>query len=131
MIDYKVVSPLDVPPSHRLFVPAGCCIASCHPLIASPFCPLVVPTIFALPSPCRSPSMTPSNAVERFCHYQMLPPPPPLNTISIVHCHSCHPLPLSNVNAHLLPSPMSNTDARRCHLPPLVSTSIFALLAYP
>jgi hypothetical protein len=49
----------------------------------------------------------PSNAVECCCCHQTPPPPPPLNDIAIVHrCHTCHPLPPSNANAHLCPLPM-------------------------
>ena len=41
---------------------------------------------FASPSPCRSPSPTPSKTVECYRHHQTPPPPPPLNAISYFHC---------------------------------------------
>ena len=105
----------------------GCIIISRRPLAAPPSRPLIVPAIFASPSPCRSSSPTPSNAFERCCCHRTPPPLPPLNAVSIVHCcHSCRPSPPSNANAHLRPSPSSNADARRHHLPPLMSISIIA-----
>ena len=94
---------------------------------APPSHPLVVPAIFASPSPCHSPSKTPPNTVK-CCRYHRMPPPlSPLNVISIVHCcHSSRPTQPSNTNSHLRPSTPSNADARCRHLPPLVSIAIFA-----
>ena len=90
----------------------GCCIAC---------------TCATLSSSCRSPSPTPSNAVERCCRHRKPLPPPPLNAVSIVHrCLSCCPSPLSNANSHLHPSPLSNADTRCCHPSPLMSISIVA-----
>jgi hypothetical protein len=41
-----------------------------------------------------------------------------LNAVSIVHrCHSCHPSPPSNANAHLCPSPLSNAETLLNKLP--------------
>ena len=41
--DFEVVSPLIAPPWCRLVVPAGCCIVSCRPLIVPPSRCLVAP----------------------------------------------------------------------------------------
>jgi hypothetical protein len=100
-----------------LVVPAGCCtIIFWFPLFAPPSCPLigccVASPCAALSSSRRSLSPMPSNTVERCCCHQIPPPPPQLNAVSIVHhCHSCRPLPSSNANAHLRPSPPSNASA--------------------
>jgi hypothetical protein len=96
-----VVLPLDVPPSRCLVVslsrcaascclvaPAGCqTIISCHPLVATPYCPVLLP---------------PPNADTHRRH------PPPLMSISIVaslmpicsphrHCRQTLPLPLNAI----------------------------------
>jgi hypothetical protein len=129
--------------SRCLITSVGCrIIISRRPLIAPPSCPLIVLAGCCIASPCaalssssRSPSPTPSNAVERCCRHQTpnnnsesfwekdppnsfelnrqilstTPPPPPLKAVSIVHrCHSCRPSPPSYDNAHLRPSPPSN-----------------------
>ena len=126
--------------SRCLITSVGCrIIISRPPLIAPPSCPLIVLAGCCIASPCaallsssRSPSPTPSNAVERCCRHQTpnnnresfwendppnsfelnrqilstTPPPPPLKAVSIVHrCHSCRPSPPSNANTHLRPSP--------------------------
>jgi hypothetical protein len=119
-----------------LVVPAGCrAIIPCRPFVATPSrrllvlagCCVACPSCATLSSSRRSPSPTPSNAVERCCRHRTPPPPPPSNAISIVHrCHSCRPSPPSNANAHLRPSPLSNADARRRHPPPLMSISLVA-----
>ena len=122
--------------SRCLVASAGCrAIISCRHLVAPPSCPLIVLAGCCVACPCaalsssrRSPSPTPSNAIERCCRHRTPPPPPPLNAVSIVHrCHSCPPSsPPSKANAHLRPSPLSNADAR-CHHPPLLmSISIVA-----
>jgi len=69
----------------RPLVLSSCRLVVALPLLAPPSCPLVVPAIFVLPSPCRSPSPTPSNTVECCLRHQMPPPLPPLNAVSIVH----------------------------------------------
>jgi hypothetical protein len=111
-----VASPLDVLPSCYLFV-SSCCplvVLTCQlvvasslivlllrcplvlssrrlvivlPLLAPPSCPLIVPAIFALPLPCRSPLPTSSNAVER------LPPLNATTTAAIERRLYCPPLP--------------------------------------
>ena len=99
-----------------LVAPAGCCtIISRRPLIAiaPPPHPLIVLAGWCIASPCAalfsslcSPSLTPSNAVERCYHHRTPPPSSPLNAVSIVHlcCHSCRPSPSPppNTTAHLL-----------------------------
>ena len=60
--DYKVVSPLVMPPSLRLIVPAGSCIASHHPLIA-------------MPSPCL---VAPAGCHNTSCRPLIAPPSSPL-----------------------------------------------------
>jgi hypothetical protein len=102
--------PIVAPPSHHLIMLAGCCVAS---------------PCAALSSTCHIPLPMPSNAVKHCCRHQTPPPPPPLIAVYIVlHCHSCHPSPPSNTNAHLRPSLPSNYDTRCRHLPPLMSISI-------
>ena len=44
--------PLIVPPSLLLVAPAGCHFASCHPLSALPYCCLVAPADCCIASPC-------------------------------------------------------------------------------
>ena len=112
--------------SHCLIDPAGCCVIICHrPLIVPPSRPLIMLTGCCIACPCaarsssrRGPLPTPSNAVECCCRHRTPPPPPPLNAVSIIHCcHSCHPLPPSNVNTHIAavkhwrpPSPPATAD---------------------
>jgi hypothetical protein len=93
-----------------------------------------LPAIFAPPSPCHSPSPTPSNTVECCLRHQTPLPLPPLNTVSIV-------MPQSNTNGQLRPSPPCQTltpavTTRHAgvsiaifasnHPTPLVSIAIFA-----
>ena len=83
------------------------------PLLAPPTCPLIIVH--------RRRHQTLSNAAAAIKHH-------PLNTVSIIHrCHSCRPLPQSNPNANLCPSPPSNADTRRRHPPLLTSISIVTL----
>jgi hypothetical protein len=42
------------PPSHPLFAPADCCIASCCPLDVLPSCPLIAPAGCCVASPCSA-----------------------------------------------------------------------------
>jgi hypothetical protein len=107
--------PLAVSSSHRatsccLFVPAGCqAVISCHPLVATPSCPLIVLAgccvacpYTALSSSRLSSSLTPLNAIKRCCRHQSPPPPPPLNAVFIIHhCQSCRSSPPPNTNTHL------------------------------
>ena len=110
--------------SSCLVAPAGCrTIISCRPLIALPSCPLIVLAGCCIACPCsalsssrRSPSPTPSNAIECCCRHETPPSLPPLNAVSIILlCHSCCPSPSSNTNTHLHPSPLS-------YLTPAVAT---------
>ncbi len=145
-----VALPLNTPPSRRLIV-SSCRLSLSHhvswfshhhlslfsrctallfscSLIVLAGCWVASPFTTLLSSRRSSPLPTPSNAVERCCRHRTPPPPPPLKAVSIVHhCHSCHPSPPSNDNAHLCPSPPSKADARRHHPPPRMSISIVAL----
>ena len=81
-----IVSPSRRAASRCLVAPAGCrTIISCSPQVAPPSRPLIVLALCcvacpcaALSSSCRSPSLTPSNAIERCCLHRTPPPPPPL-----------------------------------------------------
>jgi hypothetical protein len=120
---HLVVPPLVVLSCQLVVAPSSLVVLLKHRPLVCVACPCTT-----LSSSRRSPSPTPSNAVEHCCRHRTPPPPPPLNAISIVHrCHSCHPLPPSNANTHLLcPSPLSNADPRRRHPPPLMSISMVA-----
>ena len=133
-----VVLPLDTPPSRHLIV-SSCRLSLSHhvswfshhhlslfsrctallfscSLIVLAGCWVASPFTALLSSRRSSPLPTPSNAVKRCCRHRTPPPPPPLKAVSIVHhCHSCHPSPPSNDNAHLCPSPPSKADACRRH----------------
>jgi hypothetical protein len=81
-----IVSPSCRAASRCLVAPAGCrAIISCCPQVAPPSRPLIVLAgccvafpCAALSSSCCSPSLTPSNAIERCYLHQTPPPPPPL-----------------------------------------------------
>ena len=83
-----IVSPSRRAASRCLVAPAGCrtiTIISCHPQVAPPSRPLIVLAgcciacpCATLASSCRSPSLTPSNAMECCCLHRTPPPPPPL-----------------------------------------------------
>ncbi len=83
-----IVSPSRRAASRCLVAPAGCrtiTIISCHPQVAPPSRPLIVLAgcciacpCATLSSSCRSPSLTPSNAIERCCLHRTPLPPPPL-----------------------------------------------------
>jgi hypothetical protein len=87
-------------------MPTGCCIISCHPLIALPFCPLIAlagccvasPYTTLLSSCCVSHLplaitllLSITNAIK---HHQMLLPPSNATTTTTIECHLyCPPLP--------------------------------------
>jgi hypothetical protein len=83
---HLIISPSRRAASRCLVAPAGCrTIISCCPQVAPPSCPLIVLAgccvacpCAALSSSCRSPSLMPSNAIERCCLHRTPPPPPPL-----------------------------------------------------
>ena len=84
--NYEVVSLLVAPPSHHLVVPAGCHIASCHPLIVPPSRQLVVPVCCHIASPCpliALPSrhlVVPAGCRIASCRHLIAPPSRPLFT---------------------------------------------------
>ncbi len=96
--DYKVVSPLAPPPSCCLVVPAGCCIASCCPLIVPPVCHLVAPASCCIAS--RHPLIAPLSC----CHVTPA-------GCCIASCH--HLVPTSS---HCLVAPACCHIASRCPL---------------
>ena len=112
--DYEVVPPLVVTPWCRLVMPAGCCIASCHLLIAMPSHRLVVPAgccivsccpLTALPSRCL---VTPAG-----CHIASRRPlvaPPSCQLVAPAFCCIASPHPLVAPHTTLSSSRRTRTD---------------------
>ncbi len=147
-----VLSLCPVPPSHPLIAPAGCCASSRCATLSSSRRHVVPPLVVLLRQLVVAPSslivlslhrplvlsscwllvalpvLAPPSPLNAACRHRTPPPPSSLNAVSIVHrCHSCHPSPPSNANAHLRPSPLSNADARRrlpCHRLSVAPTAV-------
>jgi len=82
--------PLVAPTSCHLVVPAGCCIASCHPLIVPPSRQLVAPACCCITSPCpliALPShclVTPAGCCIASHHSLIAPPSCQLSSCQLV-----------------------------------------------
>ena len=125
-----IVLPLIVSLRQLVVAPSSLFVLLLHcPLVLSSCWLVVVLPVLALPSRplvvVHHPHhRTPSNAAAAIKHHHHRHH----GTPSIVHrCHSCCPLPPSNANAHLRPSPLPKADARRRQPPLLMSISIIAL----